>query len=139
MTAKTKTKTKLLNFDETSQHHTKTKTKLLKFDERSQHHDRLRFILNILQTCCCMETWNFPSIPRHFDSIKYFLGLLSPRDPHLIPWALLSAQWEESKAGKRIKGNKMDFSAAAGSFRWGKKIFLEYWLENCGCKLSSDE
>ena len=75
--------------------------------------------------------WNLEIFPLYhvIDSIKYFLGLLSPRDPHLIPWALLSAQWEESKAGKRIKDNKMDFSAAAGSFRWGQRIFLEYWLE----------
>ena len=75
--------------------------------------------------------WNLEIFPPYhvIDSIKYFLGLLSPRDPHLIPWALLSAQWKESKAGKRIKDNKMDFSAAAGSFRWGQKIFLEYWLE----------
>ena len=63
----------------------KTKTKLLKFDETSQHDNRLRFILNISQTCCYMEPRNFPSLPRHwFHQIFSWFALSKRPSPHPV-------------------------------------------------------
>ena len=81
--------------------------------------------------CKHVVVWKLEIFPLyHVILILSNIFLVCSLQEILIPWALSSAQWEESEAGKRIKGNKMDFSAAAGSFRWGQKIFLEYWLEN---------